>query len=64
MTADLRCAAPDFTVPASPPMTCGFPATCTAVADSGETVGICSRHEAAAVVSGYALTRLDREESR
>lgn len=64
MTTDLRCAAPDFTIPASPPMTCGFPATCTAVADNGETVGICSRHEASAVVSGYALTRLNLEEHR
>jgi hypothetical protein len=55
---DLRCAVPNFTVPANPPMTCGFPATSTAVADDGSTVGICQSCEPAAVVSGYVLSPL------
>jgi hypothetical protein len=52
---DVRCAAPDRTLPAWQ-MTCGFPAAFTTTADDGSTVGLCSTCAPAAVLSGYALT--------
>ena len=60
--ADLRCAVPDYSLPQFQPMTCGFPATSTAIADDGETVGICKSHEATVVASGYVLTRIENSE--
>lgn len=55
---DLRCAAPNYTIPANPPMTCGFPAAFTTTADDGTTVGLCRTCGPAAAVSGYVLTSL------
>jgi hypothetical protein len=55
--ADLRCAAPDRTLPAWQ-MTCGFPAVFTTTADDGSTVGLCRTCGPAAVVSGYVITPL------
>jgi len=49
---NLRCAAPDYSLPQFQPMTCGFPAVYTATADDGTTVGLCATCGPAAVVSG------------
>jgi hypothetical protein len=61
---DLRCNVQDFTVPTSPPMTCGFPATCTVVAPDGTTVGICRSHETAAAAAGYVVTPVETAPER
>jgi hypothetical protein len=59
----LRCAVPDYSLPQFQPMTCGFPATFTATADDGSTVGVCKHCAPATVASGYVLTPVDLEAS-
>ena len=58
---DLRCKAPDYSLPQFQPMTCGFPAAFTAIAGDGATVGLCKTCGPAAVVSGYVLTPINKE---
>lgn len=59
---NLRCAAPDYSLPQFQPMTCGFPAAYTATSDDGSTVGLCATCGPAAVVSGYMITPIERVE--
>jgi len=62
MTAtNLRCVAPDHSLPQFQPMTCGFPAAYTATADDGSTVGLCGTCGPAAVVSGYVITAIGKD---
>jgi hypothetical protein len=56
---DLRCAAPDHSLPQFQPMLCGFPAVFTTTADDGTTVGLCKACGPAAVVSGYVVTPIN-----
>lgn len=62
--ADLRCAAPDYSLPQFQPTTCGFPAAYTATGDDGSTVGLCVTCGPAAVVSGYVITPIERTEDQ
>jgi hypothetical protein len=59
VVTEMRCAAPDHSLPQFQPMTCSSPAAYTATADDGSTVGLCASCGPAAVVSGYVITTIE-----